>query len=177
MIGPKTYIPPRFIHSASRYFAGWDCLRQEVNPAFTSGAIGGSLGAAHPIRLPFAYPLKRVFWANGNAVAGNIEAALYNAKGQQFWSSGAVVQAGTNTLQYASADMVLSPGTYYLALVGDNIAGTHFRRSAPTTLGWRVGGLLQKTSASPLSSTLAGWSISSTNVYWLCGLTMTASGF
>lgn len=173
MEAPITYLPPRFLSSASRYFAAWDV--PEAAGLFTSGVFN-NIATAHPFRIPFSYPVRRVFWANGSAVAGSVEVGLYTPAGQQFWTSGLVVQAGTNVLQYVSVDFVLPPGTYYLVGVGNNNAGTFFKR-AITTLYSRAAGVLQKSASAPLPASLSGFVVPSTGEYWLFGLTMTSSGF
>jgi hypothetical protein len=178
MEAPLTHLPPRLISSASRYFSLWDAPGQAgLDTPFASAVFAGSLATAHPFRIPFSYPVRRLFWVNGGAVAGNVEIALYSAEGQQFWTSGLVAQAGVSTLQYVSDDFILPPGAYFLTCVGDNIAGAHWRRSNVAGFSGRAAGILQKSSASPLPASLSGFSVHATSAYWLCGLTLAASGY
>jgi hypothetical protein len=88
----------------------------------------------HPIILPASCVAKRIWWANGATVAGNIDVGIYaddgDAKpGAKVISSGATAQSGTNSVQFSDvSDTALAAGRYWLAFVHEDIgAPTLFR--------------------------------------------------
>ena len=67
-----------------------------------------------------------IFWQNGAAVSGNVEAALYDEYGNKIATSGKIAQAGTSAPQYTAfaAPVQLTTGRYYIALMADNTTST-----------------------------------------------------
>lgn len=132
-----------------------------------------------PLTIPWAYPVARVFWANGSTPTGNMDFGLYTVDGGKIITTGKVAQSGASALQYVDVtDFVLPAGQYYMALANDS--------ATTTSRGWginnvatehgRIAGCLQQATASPLpaTATFAAWASTG---YPLCGITRTASGF
>jgi hypothetical protein len=150
----------------------------------TLGAVaGGSWPIADtaffiPIELDFNYPVRRIFWGNGSAVSGTVDAGIYRSDGMRMISTGGVAMAGTNSLQYVDCQLLLTPGSYYLALTSSVAGiGALFQRTTNGGLNvFRSAGLLQQASARPLPSTMSPAAV--TNAYWpLLGITRTLAGF
>jgi len=171
-------VPPLFIHSMSRYVTEQLGGGLGDTGALSSGAwstVGANTILYLPLRLPFAYPLKRVFVANGSTANGNWDVALLSPDGGRLCSAGSTAQAGTNALQYASIDMLIPPGAYYLALGLSSATGTVFRSTGLTTNRTRLLGVLQQaTFPIPAAATFAA----AAQGFWpLFGLTLTSTGF
>lgn len=95
-----------------------------------------------------------VYWLNGTAVSGNVDAGVYTADGARVFNVGAQQQSGTSAIQKTILKTAkwLSPGLYYLALVADNTTATlqgQVNRLATGTLA-QVLGMAQASSAFPL---------------------------
>lgn len=106
-----------------------------------------------PLILPFAYPVKRAFWMNGTAVAGNVDLGIFNADtAAKLFSTGATAQAGTSVAQYVAVDWLIPPGEYYLALSLSSGSGTTLRSTGITTQN--ILGYLQEGSAHPLPTSM-----------------------
>lgn len=129
-----------------------------------------------PLLLPFAYTAQRIWWFNGAAVAGNVDCAIYNQTFTKVVGSGAVAQAGTNTIQYATISQSLAAGSYYLGLSLSSAAGTIFQSVALPPLNFRIGGILEQATANPLPNPMVP--VTATHSVWpLFGITRTTSGF
>jgi hypothetical protein len=169
-------LPPRFLSTNSQYAAVYDEMANAITGVNASGVFQANIATWIPLHLPFAYPVKRVFWVNAGTVAGNVNVGLYTAQGKRFWLSGSTAMAGASQLQYVtpSPTFILPPGLYYIAFVADGNTGTHWR--LPWQDGRRIG-VLQQSSAFALPADTSGAAAWATGSYWLGGLTLTASGF
>jgi hypothetical protein len=138
-----------------------------------------------PIAIPFAYPVKRVFWINGSSVTStNMDFGIYACSAGQgvlLYSTGSTVASGTSAVQYTtpSPNFILSPGRYYFALVSSSATsnrGGHGNTASLGTIDLRRWGVLMQASALPLPATMTG--VTPTSVASpICGVTRTASGF
>lgn len=148
-----------------------------TNPA--SMAWGGANTAAFiPFHLPFPYPVSRVFWCNGSAIVSNIEVGIYTSGGAKLWSSGSVAQAGASNLQFVTVTptLLLSPGSYYIALTCSGTTNAILGSVGVTAIAGRFVGLYQQAvapGALPLSWTPAQWAMIG---YPLVGITRTSTG-
>jgi len=70
-----------------------------------------------PIRIREDCTVKRVFWANGSSVSGNLNLGLYDSAGTKLWETGSTAQSGANQAQFVDiADQSVDAGLYYIAL-------------------------------------------------------------
>lgn len=131
-----------------------------------------------PLWLPFAYPVRRIFWCNGATANGNTDAGIYNESQQLIYSTGATAQAGTNAPQYTtlSPELLLQPGFYWLAISHSNTTGTFFRSQQPGALGARAASMYEQAAAHPLPATMTPAAVTGAYVP-LMGITRTTSGF
>lgn len=88
-----------------------------------------------PLLIGTVMTFQRGWWANGAAVAGNIDVGIYDTAGARLGSTGTVAQAGTSTIQTAAftAAITLTPGRYYMAMAS-NTSGVTQKVSANITL-------------------------------------------
>lgn len=173
---------PFHIHSFSRY----TCASQL---AWVNGIAGASnlttrswpaanLGIFIPLMLPFQYPVARVFICNGGTVTKNFDIGIYTTDGARIFSTGATAQSGASAIQYVtvSPQVVLVPGTYYMAVTMDGTNGTAFASNLITAINMRLAGCLQQGSIGTLPSSATFAAV--TNAFWpLFGLTRTTTGF
>jgi hypothetical protein len=148
-----------------------------INPVSATWTTGNQ-ARYYPISIPFAYPVHRVFWANGSAVAGTRDFGIYTKEYKLIYSTGSQSATGGTALQYYSTGLpiILQPGDYYFG----------FNCSATTNAVWgktvgaesqRYAGILQQavgatTLPDPMVPATA--SVASINI---CGITWTPSGF
>lgn len=159
--------------------------------AWSAQALGvelAALGAASPAStvwgtanlartFPFVIPkpalVRKLWWANGGTVNGNVDVGIYDEGGGLITSSGSVVQAGTNARQEANiADVTLGIGRYYLALASSSATAT-FIAGAPAALVLGALGCTQQAAAFPLPATGTP-AIPASAVLPLCGLALRA---
>lgn len=106
-----------------------------------------------PFRIGEPILVRKLFWTNGSAVAGNVDCGIYDAAGTRIISTGSTAQATTNTVQAVNiTDTMLGAGVFYLALALSDGAATVFRDN-PSIQVCRILGLLEETSALPLPAT------------------------
>jgi len=118
-----------------------------------------------PIHLPSRFTIARFMVCNGTSVSGNFDVGIYNDAGTRLLSTGAVLQSGTNAVQYAGVtDLSLPAGHYYLALVLSSTGGETRRVTIGDQYQGRVSGLLQEAlGATTLPTTMTGVSYTNTN--------------
>jgi len=162
--------------------------RWSVGPIAANGFSGGSPTSSAwpannralyvPFQIDFEYRIKRFFWLNGSAVAGNIDMGIYDILGNKLASTGSTAQSGTSATQIANAtaEILLAPGSYYMAMAASS---TSMRIQASAGAGasvLRVNGLMQEDSALPLPATFTP-AAGAFAIYPLMGFTWTESGF
>ena len=133
-----------------------------------------------PMWIPFAYPVRRVFWANQTVTTQNMDFGIYTADGSRIYSTGSTAASGANAPQYVtpSTDFILAPGRYYFALSDSSTTANEGGQgsSAPALARLRLAGVLEETSALPLPATMTP--VAATNSRFpLCGVTLTTTGF
>jgi hypothetical protein len=167
---------PLFISTISRFAVGFEQHALLGSTAPASQTWTTNIVEYIPITLPFAYPVKRVFWMNGSTASSNVDMGIFSGSGVQLFSTGSTAQSGASAIQYVTADVVLQPGTYYLAWT---VSGTTNRAStqAATATQGRLMGLLEETAAIPLPASMTAVTWARAWGAQFCGITRTASGF
>lgn len=99
-----------------------------------------------PMTLPWPFPVRRVFWANGSSAAGNMAMGIYTAGGAKIYATASTAQSGASVKQYVSpaTPFVLQPGNYYLALINDGTTNRVFGGTLAQTGDGRVRGMAQQ---------------------------------
>lgn len=171
----QAQVTPLFIGSISRYAQGWESRAYLGSAAPASQTWVTNLICYIPLSIPFAYPCKRVWWLNGSTASSNVDMGIFSGSGAQLFSTGSTAQSGASVLQYVTADILLTPGTYYIAWANN---GTTNRANtvAATGVQGRIFGLLEQV-AFPLPASMTGASWTRAFGAPFCGLTRTASGF
>lgn len=106
-----------------------------------AGSTFGNAGRAFliPIDVPWPVIADRIIYGVGAVAAGNVRCAIYRegaaadspAGGELVIESGSVAQPGAEELHsVVIADTLLIPGQYFLAIQGNDVAGTYFRSYA-----------------------------------------------
>jgi len=129
-----------------------------INPNAPSSANWNAANEAsyYPIRLQFAYQLASMYVQLGT-ISGtkNWDIGIYDRIGTRLWSSGSFAgTSGAFTVKTLTTPILLSPGTYYMALCADSATNNGVqRRSLPRTgIGNLLGMAIQAT-AFPLPAT------------------------
>lgn len=95
----------------------------------------------------------RLWWYNGAAVSGNVDAGIYDSALRRLVSTGSVAQAGVNVLQGVTIALSLPPGgPYYFAFACDNTTAQFFRHAILATDATEIG-CATTTPAFPLPAT------------------------
>lgn len=108
-----------------------DFLKSAIGTAPTSQSwIGANRGAFFPFVIATPMQCKKVFWSNGTAVAGTIDAGVYTADQKLVVSAGPTTQAGTSVVQEVDVtDTVIPQGLNFLAISGSSTSATLFGRN------------------------------------------------
>ena len=98
----STEEPPPFLSTYSRYSGLWDAKNASASAVNAATATWTTTNMAryYPVSLPFAYPVRRVFWINGTAATNNRTFAIYNADYQQLYTTGATGASGASLPQF-----------------------------------------------------------------------------
>jgi hypothetical protein len=131
-----------------------------------------------PMSLPWAYPVRRVFWVNGSVVTTtNVDFGIYTPSGKRIYSTGSTTMAGASSTQYVTpaTTFVLPAGRYYFAWTCDGTTNRAWGNAPPVPRGAMVGCLSQST-ALPLPASATPVRYIATGLV-LCGVTRTGSGF
>ena len=96
----------------------------------------------------------KVWWENAGAISGNVDAGVYNERGERLVSTGGVAQSGASSIQISNVtDTPLAPGCYYFAFVIDNTTARIRMTDAPSPRVLRAAGVRSQASAYPLPAT------------------------
>lgn len=133
-----------------------------------------------PFSIPWTFPVRRVFWANGSSITTtNRDFGIYTASGTKIYSTGSTAASGTSVLQYVSAtEFLLSPGRYYMAITTDSATASRggFGVSTVNIARLAMAGCLEQATALPLPATMTPVTMA-LSVFPLIGFTSTSSGF
>lgn len=174
---PDIGVPPLGITSYDRFFnVGRRARALNLgisNPASATWP-GANITLYMEFQIPWPYPIKRVFLANGATVSGNFDIGILTKNGDSIQTLGTTAQSGTNVVQYANFSLLLDPGSYFLALGMSSATATVFGSSTVTSaLGQAMGVKQQATYPVPTSAaTFASYASSN---YPVCGFTQTES--
>jgi hypothetical protein len=132
----------------------------------------------YPMSIPFPYPVRRVFWANGSSGSGNRCFAIYTKDYQQIYTTGSVATSGGTALQYVTPSTLftLQPGDYYFGFNSSTTTNGVWGK-AVDAIDQRFAGILQQAvgaTALPNPMVPAAASVATVNI---CGVTWTESGF
>jgi len=123
-----------------------------------------------PIRIGWIFTVRKMFWLNGSAVAGNVDVGIYDRVGVRLVSSGSTAQSGIDALQEVDiTDTQLGPGLFYLAFVPSSSSGAFHVASSYLAAEGRELGILQQDSALPLPAT-AAFAASTDTVFPVVGM-------
>lgn len=181
---PRNLAVPSHVNAWSRWSIGTLGARLSAL-SLPGGGVGWTANVAIyvPFMLSWPYNVRRAFWGNGNAVAGNCDIGIYTQGGARLWSSGSTACSGpTNSLQYVttSPDLTLQPGVpYFFGFTHDSSTASHLTGesgSAMTTPWGRACGLYQQASAFPLPAAATFAAYAAVGLP-LIGITNTDSGF
>jgi hypothetical protein len=174
-------LTPFHINSYTRYAGGLNARAWNFTNVGASTVWYAADQIAYlPFSLPWSYTAKRVFWANGATVAGNVDMGIYSLAGAKLTSTGLTAQAGVSVLQYASLPVpyVLAAGSYLWGITLTNGTATIILNTTLTAVLGRFSGLYQQANgagaALPATATFAAWNSVG---YPFIGMTRTASGF
>lgn len=180
---PQVGVAPLFVNTWMRFGA-----LEELTRAWGGGSLASLTWPVAdtafyvPISLPWPFNVRRMFWINGSDVTTvNMDIGIYTAGGVRLYSSGSTAQSGASTAQYVTlgTDILLTPGTYYLALACSsttaNRGGTGIT-STYTTVNMRLCGVLQQATALPLPATMTGAAVANVCMPFI-GITSTTTGF
>jgi hypothetical protein len=181
---PRDVLPLTLPSVDARHTA-YDTYRQSGGAPGIGAITWGAafLAVLIPFQIPFAYPVKRWFWATGTTVSGSVQFGIYTQNYERVFRTGSgatgVTQTGTASAQLYTTvtDFVIPPMSGYMVMsLSATTAGLTRGLTAGTTLQLRLAGLYQATQASldlPATITPAAYA----QTYWpLFGVTRTDSG-
>jgi hypothetical protein len=135
-----------------------------LQPANNSAWGTSNLARGYPIQIHKTTTLTHFWWENGGTTNGNVDAAIYDSTGAKLGSLTAPVAHAGSVQIIDCPDVVLAPGTYYLALSCSS-STADIRGSAVDTSHLRTAGHFQMASAHPLPSTLTFAAAAATQLY------------
>ena len=179
---PAGDVLPATLHTMDRYSALMSG-RPVLGVSFTIGVVTWVSNHAVyvPMMIPFAFPVKRVFWVNGSTITTtNADFGIFDGHdGTKIYSVGSgQAMSGASSVQYVTpgTEFIIGPGIFYF---GWSCNGTTSRGYGTTTLTatlMRHCGILQQGTAFPLPAT-ATFATASQALVPLCGVSRFASGF
>lgn len=111
-----------------------------------------------PLNLDRGYEVKRYFWANGAAVAGNVDVAVATLNGLILCSASngvaGIGQSGTNTGQTVLAPTYtyIPPGAYMMGMGCSSTTAQFLRQSTTAARNAQMLGCVQVSSAIPIGA-------------------------
>lgn len=128
-----------------------------------------------PVSFGRAETIRKVAWANGAAIAGNVDVGLYSfdlVLATRLFSTGSVAQAGASTIQTATPAAlpytVTAGTTYYMVIASSNVGATFGGIGASPPQGAQnAAGVRQVAASFPLPATLAPTLIGTTGAGFL----------
>lgn len=176
---PYTGVPPLMFNVFNRYGPVPD-VQTAITPTAAITWPAANQAFYYPFFLPWPYPIRRVFWANGSSVTStNFDFGIYTADGTRIYNTTSTAASGASVLQYVTpTEFLLAPGRYYMAIScssttasrgGTGIGGISNALAA-------MAGILIEASALPLPATMTP-ATTTTTVIPICGFTYNASGF
>ena len=115
--------PPLFFNSFTRWCPGFMALHtysQTWNVATVMQFPVANKAMYMPFKLPWPYPIKRLFVGCGFASGGNYDFGIYSSSGTKLVSTGSIAYTVSSNLAFANANILLAPGNYYFALAASS---------------------------------------------------------
>ncbi len=109
-----------------------------------------------PFRIWSPYLVNTLWWANGTATNGNTDVGIYSVGGTLITSAGSTAQTTVSTIQKVAlgTPIVLSPGSYYMAMAASTGTTCQYMRvGQATNATWQLCGWAQQATAFPLPAT------------------------
>lgn len=102
-----------------------------------------------PVYLPYRIRIKNLWWFNGSAVAGNVNAGLYTQSGYKIVDTGSTAQTGINAKQSVAlgSNIELVPGGYYFAFSASSVSARFVAWSGISLQLMRDHGYIEDTAA------------------------------
>ena len=163
---PSTWVNPPVIGTISR----------EAVPGVNSGLASAAWPTANkaiyvPFTLRAPFLVRRLWWANGATVSGNVDCGVYSQDQVRLFSTGATAQAGASAVQSVALGtaVLLAPGQYFMGL---SLSGTAtIQMPNPAAIGILILlGVAEQASAHPLPATATMARIGSNKIP-ACGIT------
>lgn len=127
-----------------------------------------------PFTVRSLYLVRKFWWANGAAVAGNVDCGVYSMGGARLLSTGAIAQSGTSVLQSAvptaGPPWQLLPGSYYMAISASSATATFLTSTGFSVRELQFLGCAQQATANPLPDPATLATISSFTTFPLFGM-------
>lgn len=134
---------------------GTDIRGTAATPATSFAWPTANLAMYFPFQVFRPATIIRIAINNGNAVAGNVDAGIYDFGGAKIVTKGSTAQVNITNIQFLDiTDTLLNPGLYYMALALSNITGTVAGWTGLTQMVMQGAGCLQQASAFPLPTTI-----------------------
>jgi len=179
-VTPQAALPLHIGTLTSLFSAGFDaCQATTTFNINTFNWPAQNRGLYVPVSIPFAYPVRRIWWVNGSVATGNQDFAIYNEEFVRFFRTEPKAQSGNSLPQYIDVtDFWLPAGRWYFFLSNDSATTTTraFGNTEVKTQEGRMGGLVQQASVAnaPEKGTPEAWASEGLPNF---GITRTASGF
>lgn len=141
---PPSVLPPLPVISTASLESVGAITSINLNSYSSVVWTSGSRAFFIPFHLEIPIVVTKLLFANGAAVSGNLDMAIYNASFVRLVSIGSTAQAGANSVQALDiTDTLLGAGDYYLAAVLDNTTGTVLQNNVGIGVSQRSGVLMQ----------------------------------
>jgi hypothetical protein len=150
----EAHIAPPAISVGSPLCAVGDLLALAGIAATTGGSLVASTAFLYPFLLPQDRTITKITTVNGTTVSGNVDVGIYDEQFARVVSAGSTAQGATGIQVFDVADTFMKAGTYYLAIVADNITGLYNRATGLVAAVLRTAGVVQMATAFPLPSTI-----------------------
>ena len=152
----------RLVHTTERHVNGAQAV---LGPMSLASAVypGANRVVYTPFRIGRPTLIRKLFWMNGTAVAGNVDCGIYDAAGTLLVSTGSTAQSGTSALQTVDVtDYLVGPGLFYEAIqLSDATTATLFRSLLAAELCRVIGMAQEATAGLPLPATASFASVAS----------------
>jgi hypothetical protein len=159
------------------------CGRMSFQNAFALATNWPTANKAYymPFYIEKPIIIKKIYWINGNAVAGNIDAGIFDFNtGTNIISTGSTAQATASVIQAVTLanPVPLKSGFYYAGLASDTTTNSrivHFNYGSVSSCD--AFGVAQEASAFPLPATITPVQTSGTFIGPLIGIYTSLCGY
>lgn len=156
LFSPFGLVPP-VVHSFhARSVLGMRSTSSPVSTTWPSANRGYFIAFINPVPIQ----VNGFAWANGAAVAGNVDVGIYTPDGVRLVSTGAIAQSGTSTLQQSTlgTPYVLGAGWFFLGVSLSSASGRLYAITPSASTGQGCMPVFQVDSVHPLPATIAAFS-------------------